>query len=201
MSRVVALLLLVLSAPGCLTWKYVPKTDVMGPVRATPPPTAVTDASPVDVWIGSAPGGIVKNGDTISVAPEAQDELALVGRTRIQLETDPPFMVAAMLGLGAFVLCAPVGVPYWFYLVFFSWTAPDATRDDAAKKAIVEALQIEARRYGADMVVYAELLPPNTGAPFLAEGFLVARRGAPRAPPADAPKTAALGLRVTTTPY
>lgn len=203
MSRIAALLLAVAAtaSSGCLTWKYIPKTDVMGPVQPAPPTTVAAPTTPVEVWIGSAPGGIVKNGDTISVAPDAQDDMVLVGRTRIQLETDPPLMLAVALGIGAFVLCAPIGVPYWFYLVFFTWTAPDATRDDDAKKAIVEALQTEARRYGADLVVYAELLPPNTGAPFLAEGFLVARRGGSRPPPGDAPKTAALGLRVTTTLY
>lgn len=202
MSRIFALLLAAsacTATSGCLTWRYLPKTDVMGPMR--PAPTTTGDAAaPVEVWVASAPGGIVKSGDTISVAPAAQGDLALLGRTRIQLESDPPFMMAVALGAGAFLLCPPIGVPYWFYLMYFAWSAPDATRDDAAKQAVIAALQQEARRYGADMVVFVELLPPGSRAPFLAEGFLVARRGAPRPPPAaEAPKTAGLGLRATTT--
>jgi hypothetical protein len=185
LARALALALVVVVDAGCLSTKYQARTDVAGPVSASG--TAPARGEP-EVWIASAPAGVLVTGDVVSVAPEARDDYELVGRTKVErtLEQDPgvptPLMFNVVAASMSFLIlpCAPFGFGWLAYAGSMAFAPID-------REQALAAMKREAKKQGADAIVYVEMTEERLGFGTIGRGFLLRRRKPAAPAPAAAP--------------
>ena len=165
-----------LSSTACVSFHLKATTEIGGPIGA---PSLPAYAGEPQVWIGSAPAGVVNANGLVHVAPEASGDMELVGRTRVHVEREPSVPIAFAGTACGLVVCFPAAIGWWFY--YLLTPAPDPEHDAEAKAQVVTMLKDEARKSGADSVVLVEIGNFPDGS--VAHGFLLRHKTGASPPP------------------